>query len=301
MSDSASSPLYQHMVVPGQVIAVSSLEDSAEDSFLRGHGTHIEKTATEHRLIASVTGVVQRVNKLISVERVSPSIYDAHTGDLVVGRIVDVGTSRWNVQLVGHSRLAALPLSGVHLPGGVQRIRTAQDARDMRNYLQEGDLVSAEVHKIQSDGTVFLHTRSSRYGKLDNGCIVTVPPSLVPRRKNHYYTALVDQFEVLFGCNGMIWMQRKLPGSEAQTEAGSGQQELAQLQEERRAEHANMPYTLAERQSLARLRNAVECLRLSSRPITPESLEDVYNRSLDTTISEMLDPASVLKLASSQA
>lgn len=331
-----SSPLlFQHMVVPGQVIATVSQQqgDSEnESSFLRGHGTHVEVSNTtsadqygvaasqhqhqqqykQQRLIASVTGTVQRVNKLISVDRVAANIYDAHTGDLVVGRIVSVGTSRWNVQLVGHLRQAALPLSGVHLPGGVQRIRTAQDAREMRNYLQEGDLVSAEVHKIQTDGTVFLHTRSSRYGKLENGCVVTVPPTLVPRRKNHYYTALLDEFEVLFGCNGMIWIQRKLSSSSSTSSEeqqqqpqvdGGGQQELAQLQEERRAEHAKMPYSLPERQALARLRNSVECLRLASRPITPESLKEVYVRSQATisSVGEMMEPANVLNLTAPQA
>jgi exosome complex component RRP4 len=294
------SPLLQHLVVPGQVIAVSSNSD--EDSFLRGHGTHIEKTSTEHRLIASVTGIVQRVNKLISVESISSTIYEPHTGDLVVGRIAAVGSNRWNVQLLGHARQAALPLSGVHLPGGVQRVRTAQDAREMRQYLAEGDMVSAEIHKVQPDGTVFLHTRSFRYGKLENGCVVTVPPSLVPRRKNHYHTAFLGQFEVLFGCNGMIWMQRKLQRDDDQDASGGGQQELHELQEQRRNEHANMPYSPEDRQALARLRNSIECLRLTYCLVTPESVQDVYTRSLESKLPlpQMLLPQNAIRLTANQ-
>lgn len=36
----------------------------------------------------------------------------------------------------------------------------------MRKYLQEGDLISAEVQSIFDDGSVSLHTRSLKYGKV---------------------------------------------------------------------------------------------------------------------------------------
>lgn len=38
----------------------------------------------------------------------------------------------------------------------------------MRKYLQEGDLVSAEVQSVFSDGSLSLHTRSLKYGKVCN-------------------------------------------------------------------------------------------------------------------------------------
>jgi exosome complex component RRP4 len=36
----------------------------------------------------------------------------------------------------------------------------------MRKYLQEGDLISAEVLKAYDDGSLSLHTRSLKYGKV---------------------------------------------------------------------------------------------------------------------------------------
>ena len=116
-----------HLVIPGQVIATSSAETNDEDSFLRGHGTYVERVEKEDRLVASVCGTVQRVNKLVTVVPFCESIYQGHVGDLVVGRVTSVGTSRWTVSLVPQQRDAQLPLSGVHLPGGAQRVRTAQD------------------------------------------------------------------------------------------------------------------------------------------------------------------------------
>lgn len=91
----------------------------------------------------------------------------------------------------------------------------------MREFFKEGDLISAEVQVIQEDGTLSLHTRSLRYGKvctlvyveqnsylssvteeirdtliawplllrqLGPGCFVVVPPVLVKRSKNHFHT-----------------------------------------------------------------------------------------------------------------
>lgn len=36
----------------------------------------------------------------------------------------------------------------------------------MRTYLQEGDLISAEVQNVFQDGSLSLHTRSLKYGKV---------------------------------------------------------------------------------------------------------------------------------------
>lgn len=48
----------------------------------------------------------------------------------------------------------------------LQRRRSAEDEQMMRKHLQEGDLISAEVQNIFSDGSLSLHTRSLKYGKV---------------------------------------------------------------------------------------------------------------------------------------
>ena len=285
---------HQYIVVPGQVIASAPLDSS---EFLRGHGTYLERTDTHEHLIASVVGRVQRVNKLIHVETASANTYNGQVGDLIVGRIVSVAATRWKVLVTPTGRHASLPLSGVHLPGGIQRVRTAQDARDMSQWLAAGDLVSAEVHKVQNDGSLMLHTRSHRYGKLENGCVVIVPPALVARRKNHYATLL--GFDILWGCNGMIWIQRKLSDdANDKSRMSTGQQELAEQQEQRRQEHADMPYSPQERQDLARMRNCIECLRLTHSMITDEAVECVYRQSVERNLTpaQVLLPDNVVEL-----
>ena len=290
------------------------------------------------RLIASVAGTVERVNKLISVIPLSPSIYVGQVGDLVVGRIVGVGGSRWKVSLTCSSPISSgsngsmkegqLPLTGVNLPGGVQRIRTSEDVLAMRNLFKEGDLLTCEVQQVQRDGTLILHTRSLRYGKLDNGVLVTVPPSLVGRRKNHFATLKglkssnssngsdgknntamdVDEEEeegggdvdVYLGLNGGIWIQRTVP-SEWENAIRADQDERAPLAEtlqKLRHRHATTRVSKSMRESIARVRNSVECLRLVHCQITPDSIEIVAKASLDegVRVADMLLPQWVVKL-----
>lgn len=47
-----------------------------------------------------------------------------------------------------------------------QRRRSAEDEQMMRKHLKEGDLISAEVQSVFTDGSLSLHTRSLKYGKV---------------------------------------------------------------------------------------------------------------------------------------
>ncbi|CAI8022790.1 Exosome complex component RRP4, partial [Geodia barretti] len=96
-----------HLVAPGDVI-------TTDTGFMRGHGTY---HSDDGKLVASVAGVVQRINRLISV-RPLQSRYAGEVGDVVVGRIVEVQQKRWKVDTF--SRLeSVLLLSSINLPGGV--------------------------------------------------------------------------------------------------------------------------------------------------------------------------------------
>ena len=53
----------------------------------------------------------------------------------------------------------------------------------MRSLYREGDVVGGEVQQVNPDGTIQLHARSARYGKLENGILCVVPPCLVKRSK----------------------------------------------------------------------------------------------------------------------
>lgn len=79
--------------------------------------------------------------------------------------MIQVGPRRWRVDANGRQD-AALLLSSINLPGGVQRRKLESDELQMRTYFQEGDLLVAEVQAIMGEGSMSLHTRSTKYGKV---------------------------------------------------------------------------------------------------------------------------------------
>ena len=182
------------------------------NSISRGHGTYIASSSTE--IIATVAGTVQKTNKLLSV-RPLRARYTPEIGDLVVGRIIEVQSKRWRVD-VGAPVLAGLPLSAINLPGGILRKRTETDELQIRTFFSEGDLLVAEVQSLYQDGSASLHTRSLKYGKLRNGVFLSVSGTgggggVVRARRQVWTIDTVHgggKVDVVLGVNGYIWISR---------------------------------------------------------------------------------------------
>lgn len=196
-------------------------------------------------IIATVAGTVQKTNKLLSVHPLRAR-YTPEIGDLVVGRIVEVQSKRWKVD-VAAPLLAQLPLSAINLPGGILRRRTSTDELQIRTFFSEGDLVVAEVQSVHQDGSASLHTRSLKYGKLRNGVFLAVTgtggsgasssttkggvgaASLRPgagsgmggvvRSRRQVWTLSTHngggEVDVILGVNGYIWISKHADGAAA--------------------------------------------------------------------------------------
>ena len=152
----------------------------AHSFFPRGHGTYtnnsINNTYSDSSttIYSTLAGTLLKTNKLLSIEPLRRAHYVPSIGDLIVGRIVEVQSRKWRVD-INAPMFASLPLSSINLPGGTLRKRTAIDELNMRQFFSEGDLVVAEVRSIYSgDGAAELHTRSLKYGKLRNGVLIVV-------------------------------------------------------------------------------------------------------------------------------
>jgi len=248
------------LVTPGDII-------TRDTGFMRGHGSYMN----DDILYASVAGLVDRVNKLISVTPLKTR-YNGEIGDVVVGRIVEVQQKRWKVDT--NSRLdSALLLSSVNLPGGELRRRSAEDELSMRRYLSEGDLISAEVQNIFNDGSLSLHTRSLKYGKLGQGVLLKVSPSLVKRRKTHFHT-LPFGASIILGNNGFIWIYQTGGGDD---EGGGFSADLNLVQR-------------AEREVMARLRNVVLALSTNGTLLWDTSIIYGYEASSKYSVTELLSP-----------
>nr|AAM49834.1 GM02257p [Drosophila melanogaster] len=251
---------------PGEVLM-------PEAGFMRGHGTFVE----DENIKSSVAGVIQKVNKLISV-RPLKSRYVGEIGDVVVARVSEVQQKRWRVDT--NSRLdSILLLSSVNLPGGELRRRSAEDEQMMRRYLDEGDLISAEVQNIFEEGSLSLYTRSLKYGKLSQGILVKVFPALVKRRKMHFHN-LPCGASVILGNNGYIWIS---PTKGQEEEGGEGGF----------AQNLNEHVPRADREVIARLRNSILALAKCKLMIYDTSIQYAYEESLRYEAHELLQQNAI--------
>jgi len=256
----------QH-VLPGETI-------SAEIGFIRGHGTYVE----ENNLIATVSGVVERVNKLVSV-RPLKSRYVGEVGDVVVGRIIEVAQKKWKVDVNGLQE-AILLLNSINLPGGIQRRRTHADERNMRSFFIENDLISAEVREYFGDGSMSIHTRNLKYGKLTNGQFLAVPPALIKRTKQAF-VSFPFGVDIIIGKNGYIWISKHNPVSE-DSQAEPDKAIIQDVDKE-------------TRENICRIRNAVVALSKQFIAIHPDTILDTFETANELGLhpKEMLQPKNL--------
>ncbi|XP_070780911.1 exosome complex component RRP4 isoform X3 [Enoplosus armatus] len=211
---------------------------TSDTGFMRGHGTYVD----EDKLTASVAGEVQRVDKLICV-RPLKTRFNGEVGDVVVGRITE-------------------------------RRRSAEDELTMREYLQEGDLISAEVQSVFSDGALSLHTRSLKYGKLGQGVLVQLSPSLIKRQKTHFHN-LPCGASIILGNNGFVWLY---PTPEQQEEEAGGFYTSLE------------PVGLSDREVISRLRNCLLALAAHKVLLYDTSVLYCYESSVQHQVKDILKP-----------
>lgn len=158
-------------------------------------------------------------------------------------------------------------------------------------------LVQADVHSYYGDGGMALHARSLKYGKLENGVFLRVPPALVKRLKQHFVT-LPCNVDVILGNNGYIWLTETFDWDAETSMTAEEKDELqknveagiAHAIEKKRELMANRQIQPESRLRIARVANVIEALRASSAFITPVTITEVYNLSEE----EGLEPKKLL-------
>lgn len=152
----------------------------------------------------------------------------------------------------------------------------------MRKHLQEGDLISAEVQNVFVDGSLSLHTRSLKYGKLSQGVLVRVFPSLIKRRKTHFHN-LPCGASVILGNNGFIWIS-PIVNTEVEGDGGF-------------AQNLSEPVPRAEREVIVRLRNCILALAQCKMMLYDTSIQYAYDESLKYELDELLKQEAIVDVA----
>ncbi|ORY80515.1 exosome complex exonuclease RRP4 [Protomyces lactucae-debilis] len=282
--------------IPGDLI-------TDDPQFMRGHGTYILDQSTQIK--SSLIGTVSRVNKLLSItpfkSRFLPEI-----GDLVVGVIKEVGLKRWKVD-IGARQDAILQLASINLPGGIQRRKTGTDELAMRSFFEEGDLLLAEVQNYFGDGSVSLHTRSLKYGKLRNGQFVRIAPQHVQRSKTSA-VQLGQHVDLVLGSNGFchvsLHSDTSLTGS-ANTAAQSGynaHNNTTQEASERIYSNINADIPARAREDITRVRNILQALDMEGIRMDAATMKRVYEASqVIGDVWEIMSPDMRKRLAAEAA
>jgi len=271
------------IVSPGQIV-------TDDPQWMRGHGTSLLPDSSTIR--STVAGTILKTNKLLSV-RPLRARYTPEIGDLVVGRIVEVQSRRWKVD-VAAPLLAALPLSSINLPGGILRRRTAVDELNIRTFFTEGDLLVAEVQNVLSDGSASLHTRSLKYGKLRNGYFLSVTGAggtaagggVVRSRRQIWTVATAHgggDVDVVLGVNGYIWIAKHVePKVEGQEQ--NGDVSITRLEESVSGSiYSSQNDDIAEstRREMARLGGCIKALSEAGAKVDEALVVRAYETAVD--------------------
>jgi exosome complex component RRP4 len=192
MQSSDSKESAREVVVPGELLAISSKK--------AGIGTYSEGG----KIFASQLGIKTVRPDSISVVPLAGQ-YIPVTGDLVVGKIVDVGASNW---LVDINSPYPSPLHVNEVPWRVEFGET-------RKFMSVGDIVLLMI--VGVDETMRIRVSMQEHGlrKLTGGMVIEVSPSKVPRviGKNGSMIQMLKNMtscRIYVGQNGRIWIDGEL-------------------------------------------------------------------------------------------
>jgi exosome complex component RRP4 len=189
-SDSKESP--REIVVPGDLLAISSKK--------AGPGTYSEGG----KIFASQLGIKHVRPDSISVVPLAGQ-YIPYRGDLVVGKIVDIGASNWLVDI--NSPYPA-PLHVNEVPWRVEFGETGR-------FMSIGDIVLIKVVGVDERKRIQVSMQEHGLRKLSGGMVIEVSPSKVPRviGKNGSMIQMLKNetgCRIYVGQNGRIWVDGEL-------------------------------------------------------------------------------------------
>ncbi|GAB1729094.1 hypothetical protein NU195Hw_g3358t1 [Hortaea werneckii] len=268
------------IITPGQTV-------TDDPQWMRGHGTFTEGDSISIR--STLAGTLQKTNKLLSVVPLRAR-YTPEIGDLVIGRIVEVQSRRWKVD-VAAPLLANLMLSSINLPGGALRKRTSVDELNIRAFFGEGELLVAEVQALFQDGSASLHTRSLKYGKLRNGYFMSVSGmgggAGVVRAKRQIFTIQTSrgggEVDVILGVNGYIWICRHVQ-QEKTDEVGINRLEESATQSIYSSQNDEIsPET---RREIAKVAGCIRALMEGGVKVDEETVRRAYEAALELDETE---------------
>jgi exosome complex component RRP4 len=189
---------------PKQVVAPGEL--LAEGDHVLGDNSF--KVGT--RIYSACIGIFEVDGSRVTVVPLKGG-YFPRVGDLVGGRIVDVGLSGWTVDIRAPYE-AMLPASETPGPRGPRR-------RDLSESFDVGDMVLSQVLAFDRTRDPLLTVKGPGLGKISTGRVVEISAAKIPRligRKGSMISMLKRETgcQITVGQNGVVMVWGKSPENE---------------------------------------------------------------------------------------
>ena len=180
------------VVVPGEILAQGM-------DFVPAQGCLREND----KIIASQLGLVNLSGRLIKVIQLSGR-YIPKKGDVVIGKVVDIGFSGWRVD-IGWAFEANLSMKEASSD-------FIDKKTDLTQYYTYGDIIAAQITYIFGSKIIDLTMKGPGLRKLKGGRIIRITPSKVPRviGKQGSMISMIKEktgCRIIVGQNGLVWIQ----------------------------------------------------------------------------------------------
>jgi len=185
------------LVFPGDELA-TGLE------FIPSNGTY----RYNNKIYSKTTGLVNIQSRVVKVICLKGP-YIPERGDVVIGKVTDIGTTYWMVD-IGIPYSVYLPLKSV-ARGFVDSSRT-----DITRFLNLDDLVILKIFKVSNDMKIDGSMRGPEFHKLTGGRLIEINSHKVPRligRKGSMIQMIKQhtKCKIIVGQNGWIWIKGEEP------------------------------------------------------------------------------------------
>ena len=192
MQQNDSRENVREIVVPGDLLSESGLK--------AGPGTYVESG----HIYAAQLGIKTTRSDVVGVIPLSGQ-YIPIRGDMVIGKIVDMGASNWYVDI------NAAHQSSLHVNEVPWRVEFGETGK----FMTVGDLVSLKIVGVDELGKVQISMKEHGLRKLAGGVVIEVAPSKIPRvigRSGSMIQMLKNatSCRIYVGQNGRIWVDGDL-------------------------------------------------------------------------------------------
>ncbi|TFH11497.1 MAG: RNA-binding protein [Candidatus Thorarchaeota archaeon] len=179
----------REVVVPGQLLA--------DGRYRPSFGTYDEGG----KIYSSLMGLAELRGNTVKVVALD-GVYIPKEGDLVIGVIKLVAGNNWKIDIGGPYG------ASLHANNALRR----PYSDDISEYMDLGDVVSAEVSAFDRQSGPFLSMKERGLEVLEGGMILEVSPAKIPRiigRRGSMINMINDHLKIdtVVGQNGRIWIK----------------------------------------------------------------------------------------------